>query len=636
MNKNVLINIGNFIKRNYLALILLMVVAVSLELLCFNQDILFYNSNHLVEKDYQVKDGTLHDFKETDGVLTAETDDAHITFADIDTPVKAVLIQCSISNSESISEVYYHGEGETFSKEQSLQFSLDSPETVVRLPQTMEIDSLRLDLTNTQGDVLDCDGFSINPRLTYNFSIYRALVYLAALIALVLVDKFIKPADKEKFLVGADKYSLWVLVVLLVVIDLLYPVTVTYDSGHYLWLADIIHQGNWQDWDPVRYLGFPLSIFLSQSLFGYNQVALLIPMITAHIVLFAVSRQIVFEVFQPRDKRYKLLITLVIFGLIALDPTVVGYYHALLTEYVAATIAVISCYIAIKLYKAAPFSKVFYRYTACYFLLVPAAWHLKQPYISTAYFPFIIVCLLIILKKFTKKTVAYGVITNVILVALVLVSTAAWNSFLTAKGNPMYEDQQFSSFLNDRVSGQASILDNSTKSWVKNLVKSYLASANFVILDENGSIVSYSLTYSFQNRLIAQRMFNLTGTSNIFVYPKGSFDPYTAYLQTIYAPPEWINNGFQARSTPSDVQFTLSFLMLPVCVVVIFFLWIKKKNLINSVLLILGGTSLLNALAHMLASPIDRYFFLGYPLHLLTAVILIGYLISIIAFKKEW
>jgi hypothetical protein len=82
-----------------------------------------------------------------------------------------------------------------------------------------------------------------------------------------------------------------------------------------------------------------------------------------------------------------------------------------------------------------------------------------------------------------------------------------------------------------------------------------------------------------------------------------------------------LNNFFQSRINSSNFLFTATYLFLPLIMLIFFIRWIRKKSLYNSGFLILGGTSLFNAIAHLLGSPIDRYLFMGYPLNLLILVV---------------
>lgn len=633
MKHRLIHDIKHSFKKNYSLFIFFIVILAFIELIGFNKNFSNYANFTLIEeRKYTVEDGTLKGFSQNDGLLISEHNDPNITLSSINMPIQYLTIHCANSNPKAISQVFYRGEYEIFTEENSVTFFLSSSETTIKFPDNaINIESLRLDLTNTPGDALDCQGFTINPRIPYHFSYFRTSVYILIFLVIVFANRIIDPVLAQRLRLGFFKNAIWFFVILLIMIDMVYPVTITFDSAHFLWLADIIKQETWESWDPIRYIGFPLNIFISLSILGYNQNALLIPMILSHIVLFVVSCYFALSLFKPRNENNRFLIFLFIFILIALDPTVIGYYHTLLTEYVVATIAIISCFVALQLYKSTLFSKRFYILSAFFLFMVPVAWFLKQPYIGAAYFPFIIVFFLIILRNFSKKILLYGLVANVVIIIIVLATTVAWNTFVENRGNPMSEERQFSTWAESRVGGTAEYLAAEPLTAIKQLIKQYLASTNVSRLNSNNYLTKMSLTAAFQNKLIAQRGIRNFKESNIF-YSR-SLAKYTKYFQSFYYPPLWLNNIFGVRIKTSNFLFTTTFLILPIFTVAIFIFWLRRKNIINTALIILGGTSLLNAIAHLFASPIDRYLFFGFPLNLLILTILLIHLFKRFSFS---
>ena len=92
---------------------------------------------------------------------------------------------------------------------------------------------------------------------------------------------------------------------------------------------------------------------------------------------------------------------------------------------------------------------------------------------------------------------------------------------------------------------------------------------------------------------------------------------------------------FQTRKGVSNFLFIITYFILPIFVIVSFALRIRRKTFINTALVILGGSSLLNALSVLIHIPIDRYLFSGYPLNLLICAIQMIYLIHILFSLKE-
>lgn len=416
--------------------------------------------------------------------------------------------------------------------------------------------------------------------------------------------------------------TVWVFVLLIIMLFFNYPATITFDSAHYIWLAELITTGEWASWDIIRNAGFPMLIYLSFSLFGNNQLALLIPMCIALIMLYIFSCKIAFLVLKPTLGVEKFLITLTIFFILILDATIFGYFHTLLTEYIAATIAVTSCFMALKLYLSEPFSKSFYLYSSYFVLMIPLSWHIKQPYMGAALFPLTISIFLLILRQFSWKNLALGLITIGISLSVTLLTNIAWDSFLVSQGNPLHESRHITTFAESQISQKFGQVQETPLSIGKRQVDHYLENINFYIRYSTVETRKPRLTQGFQNKLIAHRMYHNVGKTNLlFQHPLYSL--YTGNLRENYAPPLWINNLFFSRETTSYFLFTTIYLLLPFILLIVSIMWIKRKGLLGTALLILGGTSFFNAVVHLFTHPIDRYLFMGYPLNLLLIFILL-------------
>lgn len=430
---------------------------------------------------------------------------------------------------------------------------------------------------------------------------------------------------------------LLICILLLLIVDFAYPVTLTYDSGHYLWLANVIDDRSWILWDPVRYPGFPLYIFLSQQIIGDNINALLLPMVFSHLLLFLLIIEIFQYIDDFRRKFSKWLIYLLVFIIIILDPIIVGYFHTLLTEYFAALIAMVSCLYAIKMYKSPFLSKRFFLYLSYFILATLLIWHVKQLYVGAAFFPLLLSWILIYLKSPSRKKFLYLILHISLIILLVVTSTLLWNSFLIKRGNKMNEERTIPYLLNESIDYKLELLEKSFLDLIKNLAKQYLVNINLLsYYDFNGNFLhpevtygintesiafkKFSLTYGFQNEYIAQRSFLSPGVSNLF--GTEVFDEYTSQYETISYPPAWINGLFVLRSKPSNFLFTVTNLLLPIYFALTVIFWFRKKSLENSIMVILSGSSLFNIIIHLIFYPIDRYIFWSYPINLLLLVIL--------------
>lgn len=608
-----------YIKRNIFFVILLFAL-LFLELFVFNHHFFVNYFHGLNEQHFSVDEGSAYGFIIDNGKLIAEHEDPNITLHDIDQRIRYVSVSCTNANQDALSQIFFRGKRGWWTEENSVIFPMDQAITTISLPRTQRIASLRLDLTNKEGDILTCERFTINPQPSFNFSFIRLGLVLFSVLGLFYGEIIIPQKYSNSIWTFVIKDYIWIFILLLILINYSLPVTIAFDSGHYLWLADLVITGEWVTWDPFRTIGFPLFIAVSLGIFGYNLNALLLPMILAHVILFIFCCHIVLNLFSIRKQFIRVSLISVIFIFIALDPTIIGFFHTLLTEYVVATIAVASSFFALQIYKSPLFSKRFYASTAFFLVMAPISWHIKQPYIGAALFPFLIVCILLIIRDCSWKATIFGIVTNISILIIVLISTSGWNSFLENQGNPLDDERLISTLLERTVSSQTTSIETTPSNFLADQLSNYFTIINLEPRPSPEIETKYALTYGFQNDLIAHRMFTNRGKSNLF-YHHPPFDQYTRFFIETYSPPRLIYFMSLVRLRLSHFLFTTTNLLLPLFFLGAFLYWIRKKNAISTALLLLVGTSLLNIIAHLLIWPIDRYLFLGYPLNLLLLII---------------
>jgi hypothetical protein len=640
------LHIPEYFLHNFLFIALICPI-IFFEVQAHNQNYFLTILYRLAELNSKVSSGELLGFTQLNSQLISENNDLNITFGPINDRGRYNRFQYSNPNRDSIRQIFYRRIGEIFADRNSLTFQLFDSDKTINFPRTINITNFRIDLTNPEGDFLSDDGFTQNSEKPFELGYLRLNIFFISTLGLVLGNKIIPQKFSNSvwnlvihnlmiawnFLVHNH---IWIFIILIVLVDLVYPVTITYDSAHYLWLADKIRAEDWANWDIVRNINFPLKIFLSLVFFGYSQIGLLIPMILAHIILFTISCKLAFIVLKRKHEINRFLISFIIFTIIALDPSVVGYFHVLLTEYLVALVAMLSCFIALKLYEAQPFSKIFYLYALYFTVMVPVSWHIKQPYIGAAFFPLCISTFLILLRKFSwkKLIISFLVITSILLITLM--THFMWESFLTSQGNPMDKERHISAYTESEIGSTLEQLQQAPLQLGKRKLTHYLEIINFFIGYSSGEGRNPTLTQANENAIIAHRMYFRLGDNSFFYHLP--YENYTDYLRGQYSPPIWINNIFLLRVNSSNFFFTVSYLILPFYVISIFLLWIHNKSIFSTASLILGGTSFFNAMIHLFTLPIDRYLFLGYPLNLLIIVLvfikLISYLKTMIMSRK--
>jgi len=616
-----------YIKKRKLLLFSLLAIFGFIEIFGFATRDMFTGVAALDEIRYTLDEVQWVGYSRKDQKVTSNSSSDYVLIEGIPSPVKNIGIGCE-NDTKAISYITYIAETDT-SEEEKFFVSLDKPMNVVSLPKKVEINSLKVFLTDRGQDNLVCYSFILNEKSPYNFSVGRLIIYLIVFVMVIWYDT-LGPIKQKSLENRFHTYSFFIFSWIIAILDLTYPVILTYDSGHYLWLADLLRTNQLQLWDPIRNVGYPLYLRLGQILLGYNQMSALIPMIINHIILYVFACLIIFEFFDF-SQRQKTFVKIIVFLFIALDPTIFGYYHVLLTEQLAATLAIISCYVAINLYKSEPFSRTFYISLIYFAISIIVAWHIKQPYLGAALFPFFISGILTITKHRNKRILSTVVITGLASIGLLWALNAYWNRTLIQSGNILREDRQLSTWAVQSTTSQLDIIKSSPMDYLNRIKDYYLVASNFYIMSRQGTgdvIREPSFTRGFENEVIAHRIFKLEDNSNLFYAPP--YAEYMAYLKSPANPPYWLERAHEARLDMSDFLFTFSYSLLPIAMLLLIVIQCKRSSSRTAYLIILAGTAFLNALIHSTFAAIDRYFFFGYPLLLCLWIIIVIILLSVV------
>jgi hypothetical protein len=619
-----------YIKKRKLLLFSLLAIFILIEIFGFATRDIFTGVAALDEIRYTLDEVQWVGYSRKGQKVTSNSSSDYVLIEGIPSPVKNIGIGCE-NDTKAISYITYIAETDT-SEEEKFFVSLDKPMNVVSLPKKVEINSLKVFLTDRGQDNLVCYSFILNEKSPYNFSVGRLIIYLIVFVMVIWYDT-LGPIKQKSLENRFHTYSFFIFSWIIAILDLTYPVILTYDSGHYLWLADLLRTNQLQLWDPIRNVGYPLYLRLGQVLLGYNQMSALIPMIINHIILYVFACLIIFEFFDF-SQRQKTFVKIIVFLFIALDTTIFGYYHVLLTEQLAATLAIISCYVAIKLYKSEPFSRTFYISLIYFAISILVAWHIKQPYLGAALFPFLISSFLFLLKSKNRIVTKSFLILFILSFVLLLLSISSWNNILRTAGNEMEHNRLFSTWLLDRFPSQLDDIGSPNETLLIRIGENYLVAANFYGFDRSNRdnpvvIKEPLLTRSAQNGIIAHRLFSLdTGLSNLFYAPP--YAEYMAYLKSPATPPGWLERMLENRIDFSNLLFTISYLILPFSFLIMGINYFLRPTSRIASLLILAGVPLFNAIAHSVYTYLDRYYFLGYPILLCLWILLLIEIINIV------
>lgn len=254
--------------------------------------------------------------------------------------------------------------------------------------------------------------------------------------------------------------SLYLIVgsILITIMFFTYKFVITFDTSHYLWLTSLINTdfNLMYDWDVARGPVFPLFIKLCNFFAGINVNAILLGMYLMYVFMVLGCILIYKDIILKDDKykkKSKFLIEIFSIIFILINPIIFGFYHTLLTEFFATTLAIWGCLLAWKLIDINFYeNKIKYIvYTVIISILVVIAWQLKQPYVGTILFPFIISIILSIIQQANLKNILVRVISLFFCIILLIVSIKIWNITLVKLNVEINETRTSSGFFSERL-----------------------------------------------------------------------------------------------------------------------------------------------------------------------------------------
>lgn len=234
-----------------------------------------------------------------------------------------------------------------------------------------------------------------------------------------------------------------------------YSITIASDSAHYMSYIDIFKGVSpWSSWDPVRGIVFPTIIATSILLFGKTGIGLLMGSFLFYITMLFFLFRSVEESIDSKSKWKTIFIVLILLFVI-FNPIIFGYYHSLLTEFVGITLGVIGCYISWKYLKISydRNKTLFILYSFLFIFLSVFAYALKQPYISTILFPFLVSTVISTLENFKLKNIVTRAIVLCVCIISLLLSISLWNRFLISKDVDLSSDRNVTNGLGNQLVG---------------------------------------------------------------------------------------------------------------------------------------------------------------------------------------
>lgn len=226
----------------------------------------------------------------------------------------------------------------------------------------------------------------------------------------------------------------YICLILIVVLFFSFNVILTYDSGHYLTYVSIFEgKSPASSWDIVRGPVFPLIIHAFNIIFGKTNAGLLVGLFLFYLLFAFTCYNLCCEI--TKTYKHKKIIQNIVFVILILNPLIFGYFHVLLTEFVAITMTVLNIMIAYKWIFIKDDNKKSLILFAIYFIFsIVFCYHLKQPYILISFIPILVAAIIAIVRNHKRKNVIQRISTILISLIFLIISIVSWGNVLVAIG----------------------------------------------------------------------------------------------------------------------------------------------------------------------------------------------------------
>ena len=445
------------------------------------------------------------------------------------------------------------------------------------------------------------------------------------------MDKFLKKISNKSALLP-------LCLIATIIIFFSIRLVITYDSAHYLNYVAIF-EGNLpaSSWDIVRGPIFPTIIFLFDTFFGKTNTGILLGTFLFYLIFATICYKICKEICQ--NYKHKNLIQNICLAVLILNPLIMGYFHVLLTEFIAITITILNVLIAYKwIFCNSRNKKHLFLYTTYIILSIIFCYHLKQPYIIISFIPPTISAIISIVNHHSLKNIIYRIGTLILSLIFLLISIVSWNKILEKMGADMNTGRDSSSLFsqqllqtykvtydqdndgkNDPIStiDAVGILFNDFVSDPQRIAQIYISNycglSSICIIDSSDGVnyeptLTFAGTDTFENTAIGYRPYS--ASSNLFIMPNDLYNQAIPYGENTNR--SFISIAMNIFRIPTNLLFKIAIsLCLPFLIwLIIIKIKTKEKKFLplfylNLILLI---TSFLHiAISAGIGLIIDRY-----------------------------
>jgi hypothetical protein len=247
-----------------------------------------------------------------------------------------------------------------------------------------------------------------------------------------------------------------------------FVVTVSQDStGYYKYLDILKGTVSFKEWDIIRGPVMPVVLLIIFTLFGNSVLGFLIGTYLFYLALIYFLYKIISMTVNKLDHKITNIIWTLFALFVVFNPLIIGYYHALLTEFIATTIAAMCLYYSIKILDENITKKYRYGILLFFSIITPFMWLLKQPYVFITLIIFSISNLLFILKNRSFKRIITSFIAFFVILTITFTGVSIWNMVLE-KNHSKSTNNQSSSFVSGGlIAGVTSVYKIGTKDKTK-------------------------------------------------------------------------------------------------------------------------------------------------------------------------
>lgn len=290
------------------------------------------------------------------------------------------------------------------------------------------------------------------------------------------------------------KFLLFILLgIILVFVYFSFPLIIMPDSTEYYSYLKIFYGIDpISSWNVVRGPILPIILFIITLLFGNTMFGLLLGTFVFYILfLFLYYKIINFIIKELNLSKINIICMWGIFFIFILfNPILFGYFHSLLTEFVAVLIAFVSCLLSWKWININFLTnkRKYIMFNVLFLFLFLFSWFLKQPYFSMAFFPFTIACVISIFKHFNLKNIFQRTLSFSINLLLLILVIIGWSKFLIYNNVDYNKGRNNEYFLSKAIIGGISNFKIHSES--DYITIEALLEDNYISINEKKKIIS--------------------------------------------------------------------------------------------------------------------------------------------------